>query len=431
MYLFYNILLHLVLPFVVAYHLYRSVSRGRSAALSERFGFIADNTASAKGESRPIWVHAVSVGETIAVRPLLRSIKAHYPEKRLILSTMTETGRGVAATFAEVDHCLYFPFDYPFAVRRLLRQIHPELVIIMETELWPNFLREARFRGIPVVIANGRISDRSFAGYLRARCLFRPVLENVARFCMQSDEDCRRIIAIGADPEKVVVARNLKFDTSATPVSSDHKAELRGRFGIPVELRVLTAGSTHQGEEEAVIDAFRTLLQSSGDFFLVLVPRHPERAVAVAGLLQDRGLTCRRRSEISGDAPLFLAGQVLLVDTIGELMQFYGLSDLVFVGGSLVPAGGHNLLEPASLGVPLIYGPHMGNFREITALVKEYGAGVAVEDAGSLASACRQLLNDTEGRRSMGDNGIRLIKDNGGATQRHMAVIEGVVKGEM
>lgn len=429
MYFLYNALLFLALPFVVVWHLYRSISRGRPAAFRERFGFVGP-ICEKTGGALPIWVHAVSVGETIAVKPLLKQLKARYPERRLILSNMTETGRSVAEKIPEVDLALYFPFDYPFAVRRLLNLVNPAMVVIMETEIWPNFLAAARSMGIPTVMANGRISDRSFGRYLQARRLFRPVLEKVSRFCMQSDEDARRIIAIGADPEKVHACRNLKFDIPSARVADDRRRELRQRFGIPASLKVFTAGSTHQGEEDAVVAAYRQVLESDDSAFLVLVPRHPERADAVCEMLRSAGLGFARRSVRLAEDVQFTAGQVLLVDTVGELMQFYALADLVFVGGSLVPSGGHNLLEPASLGVPLVFGPQMHNFREIAALVGSYGAGQQVADAGGLAGSWLELLNDPERLRVMGDNGIRLLEENGGAVKRHMEIIGMLLTGK-
>ncbi|MBT0665554.1 3-deoxy-D-manno-octulosonic acid transferase [Geobacter pelophilus] len=428
MYLLYNILLLLLLPVIIAWHLYRSVSRGRPAALRERFGFVPAILPPAA--SRPIWVHAVSVGESVACRPLLKGIKARFTATPLLISNMTETGRQVASGFPEVDLALYFPFDYPFAVRRLLRAVKPSVIVIVETELWPNFLREARLAGIPVVIANGRISDRSFRGYLRAKAFFRPVLANVSRFCMQGEEDARRIIAIGAPADLVLVSRNLKFDITASPVTVGRKEELRDKFSVPGTATVFTAGSTHDGEEGQLIAAYLDLLAAEPKLFMVLVPRHPERAAAVAELLKRHGLSYRLRSELVADSQPLQPGELLLVDTVGELMQFYELSDIVFVGGSLVSKGGHNLLEPASLGVPVLFGPHMANFREIASLVKQYDAGHEVEDAHQLVTAIRQLLNDPVRRNTMGENGIRLLSDNGGATARHMAVIESMIKGE-
>ncbi|MBI5656010.1 MAG: 3-deoxy-D-manno-octulosonic acid transferase, partial [Geobacter sp.] len=275
MYLLYNLLLLCALPFIIGYHLYRSVSRGRPAALLERFGFVDQAPVLTPGGPSPIWVHAVSVGETIAVRPLLKALKERFPERPLVLSNMTETGRAVAREIPWVDLCIRFPFDYPWAVRRLLRQIDPGLVVIVETELWPNFLREARNRSIPTLIANGRISDRSFGRYLKARRLFRPVLDTVGAFCMQSSEDARRIIAIGADEARVQVARNLKFDIPVGNVSAAERLACRLQYRLPEAATIIVAGSTHPGEEGQVVAAFSRLVGAGKEAVLVLVPRHP------------------------------------------------------------------------------------------------------------------------------------------------------------
>ncbi|TWJ19281.1 3-deoxy-D-manno-octulosonic acid transferase [Geobacter argillaceus] len=424
MYVLYNILLWLALPFILAYHLYRSVSRGRPAAFGERFGFV-DNaiTAPVAGRS-PIWVHAVSVGETIAAKPLLKGLKERWPNRPLILSNMTETGRAIGQGIRDVDLALHFPFDYPFAVRSLLSRVRPALIVIVETEIWPNFVRIARERGIPVVMVNGRISDRSYSRYLRLRRFFGPILAHFSALCMQSAEDGRRIAAIGADPARVFVAGNLKYDIAVIVPTPDERLAIRTAYRLPPEALVVTAGSTHPGEEVLVIAAFRALLAAGLPVVLVLVPRHPERADEVAGLLEKADRAYVRRSGLGAATPLIAPGRVLLVDTIGELMRLYAVSDLVFVGGSLVPVGGHNLLEPASLGVPVVFGPYMENFREISRLALAGEGGVQVADESALGAALATLLQDADRRLTMGERGRRIVAENGGATERHLEVIE-------
>jgi len=423
-YLIYNIVsIFLFFP-VVLYHLYRSVSRGRPPALAERFGFIS-RAGLMKIAGRPvIWLHAVSVGESIAARPLLKALRTRYPGHAILVSNTTETGRGIASSFPEKDLCIYFPFDFLPAVRRALGSIEPELVIIMETEIWPNFTREAASRNIPVVLANGRISDRSFGRYLTFSWFFCHALRLFSMLCMQTDTDRERMIAIGAPQERTLRSGNLKYDIPFRQVSEAEKFSLREGFHVPAGVTVITAGSTHPGEEELVLNTYRELLHSCSDLFLVLVPRHPERAGAVAKLLEQEGFACQRRTSLDecGARP-FHSGQVLLVDTVGELMGFYALSDVVFVGGSLVPTGGHNLLEPASVGVASVFGPHMTNFREIAELVLQYGAGIQVESPAVFTESCRALITSPELRRVLGQNGLKLMRDNGGATERHMEVI--------
>lgn len=429
LYALYDIALILLTPLIIPYHLYRSLKRGRSlAGFPERFGFISAAKRTRVAGTRAIWVHAVSVGETMAVRPLLKELKRRHPEWRIVLSNGTETGQQIARGIAEVDLCLYFPFDYRFAANRALHAVDPALVIIVETELWPNFLLAARRRGIPTVLVNGRISDRSFPRYCRFSRFFAPILAQVSAFCMQTDEDARRIVAIGAPAETVHVSRNLKYDLPVAAADPARRRQLRRDYRIPEDGAVLTAGSTHPGEEEAVVVAFEQLRQE-GAPFLVLVPRHPERAAEVGELLRQRGIPYRRRSQLDAAAAPAAPGTVLLVDTIGELMQFYALADVVFVGGSLVDTGGHNLLEPASVGAPVLFGPHMHNFREITALVLETGAGSQVADGAALAAELGRLLADPARRERMGAAGLQLLARCGGAAVRHLEIIDRLVPG--
>lgn len=424
-FLLYNILsLFLLLP-VCCYHYYRSVSRGRRAAFGERFGFIPAGELRKTGGRPVIWLHAVSVGETIAARPLLQALRTRYPGHAIALSCTTETGRGVAEKYPEQDLCFYFPFDFLPAVRRTLDSLRPQAVIIMETEIWPNFTREAARRGIPVLLANGRISDRSFPRYLRFAWFFRQALQHFARLCMQTDSDRERIAAIGAPADRCMTAGNLKYDIPWRQVASDERTTLRRRYAVPENSFVFVAGSTHPGEEQQIAGVYRRLLDEGGNIFLVLAPRHPERAAEVEALLRQEGLKSRRRSNLDEAPQPLRTGEVLLIDTIGELMNQYALADLVFVGGSLVPTGGHNLLEPASLGIPSLFGPHMANFREVSDLVLHYGAGIQVEAADSLYGACREMIACPDLRRVVGQNGLKLMRDSGGATKRHMDAISG------
>jgi 3-deoxy-D-manno-octulosonic-acid transferase len=294
----------------------------------------------------------------------------------------------------------------------------------METEIWPNFTREVHRRSIPLILANGRISDHSFKGYLRFNWFFSHSLERFSRLCMQTVLDAERIIAIGAPPERVLVTGNLKYDIPYKQTTDDGRLALRQRYAIPAGMTVITAGSTHPGEEALVLNTYRELLASHDNLFLALAPRHPERCGEVAALLEQSSISYRLRTEqVTGDAPLFAGGEILLVNTIGELMGLYALSDLVFVGGSLVPTGGHNLLEPASVGVPSIFGPHMTNFREIAELTLNYQAGIQVDSAAGLTDACLSLIDDLDLRRTLGENGVRMMRENGGSTERHMQVI--------
>jgi len=423
-FLIYNIISIFLLIPVICYHLYRSVSRGRPPAFAERFGFVPAAELAKIGGRPVIWLHAVSVGESIAARPLLKALRTRYPDHAILVSNTTETGRGIASSFQEKDLCIYFPFDFLPAVCHALNTIKPEIVIIMETEIWPNFTREADCRSIPVILANGRISDRSFKRYLAFSWFFRHALQLFSMLCMQTDTDRERIIAIGAPTERTVRSGNLKYDIPFRHVSEEEKSALRKGYSIPDGLTVITAGSTHPGEEELVLKTYQELLRTRDDLFLVLVPRHPERADTVANMLERGKFAYQRRTTLNaGSSGRFSSGEVLLVDTVGELMGFYALSDAVFVGGSLVPTGGHNLLEPASVGVATVFGPHMTNFREIAGLVLQYGAGIQADTPEGFTESCRALVASPELRRVLGQNGLKLMRDNGGATKHHMDII--------
>ena len=430
MLILYDIILWFLFPFILVYHTYRSVSRGRPAALTRRLGFISTDVAAEFGGRQPIWVHAVSVGETIAVKPLLAALKKCYPEHPVVISNMTETGRSIALKLADVDACIYFPFDFRFAINRLLSELKPALIIIVETELWPNFLRSAHSLSIPVAVVNGRISDRSFRSYLRFRIFFSRILSYVDAFCMQSEEDAERIKAMGAPSENVTVTRNLKYDISFTRAGLEEKRRTREKFGIPESVFVFTAGSTHKGEDEYVLSAYESLRKSGADALLVLVPRHPERAGEVADASEKYGLRPVLRSALSGHAGRLGIDEFLLVDTVGELLSLYTVSDLAFVGGSLVPVGGQNPLEPASQGVPVLFGPHMTNFRDIAALSVRYGAAMEVPDSEALRLTVIDLYGDKDACLRMGEGGRRLLSEQAGSTDLNMRVIDRILHRE-
>lgn len=423
----YRLLIWLAVPFVLAYHWYRSVSRGRKSAFAERLGWLPKELRAAALEAKPvIWLHAVSVGEVIAARPLLQGLRSRYPGHQLLLSVTTETGRGIAEHDQLADRVIYFPFDIGPAVRRALATVQPHVVIIMETEIWPIFTQEASRRGIPLLLVNGRISDRSSTRYRRLAWFFGPVLARFACLGMQTDLDRDRIIASGAPAERTQVLGNLKYDIASAPVSQEQRLELRKKYAIAVDSLVFTAASTHDGEEQAVLAVWRVLSQRHPEARLVLAPRHPERAAEVAQLAEQFGFSCRRRTTLTVDRPL-AADELLLVDTVGELTKIYQLSDVVFVGGSLAHSGGHNLLEPAACGVPSLFGPHMHNFKEVAALALQYGAGAQVADQAELQGALNDFLTSSELRQVIGANGLKMLRAAGGATQRYLDAVAQVL----
>lgn len=424
----YHLLVWVALPFAVLYHWYRSISRGRRAAFGERFGWLPRQMRQSLGHKPLIWLHAVSVGEVIAARPLIRGLRQQYPDHQLLLSVTTETGRGVAEKDQLTDLVIYFPFDLLPAVRRLLDAAAPRMIIIMETEIWPVFVLEARRRNIPLLLANGRISDRSFPRYRRLAWFFRPVLHCFSCLGMQSEADRERIIATGAPAERTQVLGNLKYDIPSRSVTPEERHSLRERYALPQEALIFTAASTHPGEEQHLLSAWKELAKQQPYLRFVLVPRHPERAAEVASLIEQNGLRCRRRTALAASEERPCDGdELLLVDTVGELNSIYQLSDLVFVGGSLVPSGGHNLLEPAACGIPSLFGPYMSNFREVEALTLQYGAGVQVSNQAELLEAARDFLVSPDLRQVIGANGLKLMRDTGGATQRYLDTVAQVI----
>lgn len=346
------------------------------------------------------WIHAVSVGESAAAVPLVEGIRRRWPELGILVSTITPTGaRIVGERLAGTAVHRYFPIDLAGPVCRALDAARPRFFIAIETELWPNFLRALARRRIPAMIANGRISDRSFRRYRWVRGLMRRVLADVSVFAMQTDEDARRIIALGAPPSRVVVTGNLKGDL-LPEAAGDDPAGWRARLHLGAGARLWIAGSTHRGEEAVVLDAFLRARTRCPELALLLAPRHPERAGEVEALIRERGLRAARRSRLPADGT---PGAVIILDTVGELAALYALAEIVFVGGSLVPIGGHNVLEPAMRGKPVLVGPHMSNFREGAELLQRSGGGLVVKDAPELERELAHLLEDRDLARRMGD----------------------------
>jgi 3-deoxy-D-manno-octulosonic-acid transferase len=363
-----------------------------------------------------LWLHAASMGEVQAGAVLVRQLLVRYPRHQIVMTTMTTTGAArVKALFPErVTHC-YLPYDVPFAVRGFLDRAQPQLAVILETELWPNLLRACRRRGIAIVIASARISPRTANRYRRLASVFREVLADGVTIAAQTAADAERFKAIGA--VNVSVTGNIKFDIAIPEQVRSAGAELRQQFGNRF---AWVAGSTHAGEEVAVIEAHRRLLASRSDALLVLVPRHPQRFDEVRGLLSKSGLPFATRS--SG-AVITNAVSILLVDTMGELLGFYAAADLVFVGGSLVPVGGHNLLEPAALGVATLCGQYMSSARDVANLLTERGAVLQVSSPEQLGDAVLRLANDSGAREELGKRGRDAVIDNRGALVRTLDLI--------
>jgi len=421
-YLLYNLLLLLSVLFLVPYYLLRGLRFGKSRrGIRERLGFYSPEQLAVIQSRRTIWIHAVSVGETRAAMPLIRQLHSQYPEFQILVTNVTETGHAIAMKVKEVDLCLFFPFDFPSAVRKALNTIKPELIIIVETELWPNFIRLADQSEIPLALVNGRISDRSFPRYRLIRFFLKPILETFSVLCMQSQVDAERISVLGAPDRRVENTGNLKFDYELKNVSAEEIKQRKTHYRLPETVTIFVAGSTHAGEEKQLLEAYRQISsQIKQKLILVLIPRRPERKREVVALLKELKFQYRLRSSLKEGDSLLSAGEVLLVDTLGEVLDFYSIADLVFVGGSLVPTGGHNLLEAALLAKPVIFGPHIYNFKEISAKMIRAGAGAKVIDQRGLVRQSVTLLNDPPYCRAMGEAGRSLIAENAGTTERTM-----------
>jgi 3-deoxy-D-manno-octulosonic-acid transferase len=416
MYALYSAVLGGVLLAYLPAFLARRRRAGYRRDLAQRLGRLGDGL---PPEPR-CWIHAVSVGESAAAVPLVEGIRQRWPELGIVVSTITPTGaRIVGERLGGIATHRYFPIDLPGPVRRALDAARPRFFIAIETELWPNFLRALARRRIPAMIANGRISDRSFRRYRLVRGLMRHVLGNVSVFAMQTEEDARRIIALGAPPSRVLVTGNLKRDL--LPVAAgDDSAAWRERLRLGAAARLWIAGSTHRGEETVVLDAFLHARTRCPDLALLLAPRHPERAGEVEELIRERGLPAVRRSRLPADAP---PDAVVILDTVGELAALYALAEVVFVGGSLVPIGGHNVLEPAMRGKPVLVGPHMSNFREGAELLQRSGGGLVVKDGPELERELARLLEDRDLGRRMGEAARQAFAGRQGAVSATLDLV--------
>jgi len=407
MYLVYTFLLYVGL--IVALPWYAFKSRRYTQTLKNRLGHL-----DIPRLQHSVWVHAVSVGEVKAVRKLIEKLRVAHPGQPIVVSTITPAGQELARTAGLADHVFFFPLDLPGSIQRTLDHVNPELVLIAETEIWPNFLRECRRRKIRVVMVNGRISDRSFPRYRVIRHWLKRVLDDFTLLGMQTETDRERIESIGADGRKVTVFGNLKYD--ALEVDRTLAPDFANRLERLAPLWI--AASTMPGEEEQVLDAFIRVRSRHPKLRLLIAPRHPDRFDNVEKTIHARGLTCARRSRPQA------AADVLLLDSVGELASAFRHASVVFVGGSLVPRGGHNILEPAAFAKPIMFGPNMENFREIRDMFLDAGAAIEVKSADELATAVERLITDGPFAEKLGINARRLVEQNTGATERVLAYLQ-------
>jgi 3-deoxy-D-manno-octulosonic-acid transferase len=423
MYLLYTTLLVAALIVSLPYWVFLMVRRGKyRQGLWQRLGTLPPHMRQTTTQPT-IWIHAVSVGEVLAVSGLVSELRQRWPGWRVMISTTTDTGQNLARTRFGADSVFYFPLDLGFAIRPYLNAVKPQLIVIAETEFWPNFLRLARKTGARIAVVNARISDRSLPGYERLRFWLPELLKNVGLFLAQTEDDRRRLIAIGAPDDRVEVSGNLKFDISPPP-PPEIVASLRQSFREADTGPILVCGSTVDEEEERMLlQAFQNLLPTHPRAVMILAPRHPERFAVVAALLESLGIRFWKRSLWSGEP---IAGGVLLLDSIGELAAIYALADIAFVGGSLVPKGGPNIIEPARHGVAIVVGNFTENFRDMIALFKTHQAVRQVGPA-ELPLVFMELIADETARKTLGNNALETLRSQTGATEKTLAALENLV----
>lgn len=406
----YTLLLYALTPLILLRLLWRA-RRAPAYARRWRERFALVPAIDFKG--KVIWVHAVSVGETLAAVPLIKALQEEHPAALVMVTTTTPTGSAqVRKVFGDSVYHVYAPYDLPDVLTRFFTRTRPSMLIIMETELWPNLIHKCKKLGVPVAVVNARLSAKSAAGYQKIAFLTKPMLQDISLVAAQSPVDGERFIDLGLDREKLVVTGNIKFDLRLDETLREQAASLKADWRSPGDGLIWLAASTHRGEDEQILSAFTEVLRVAPDTLLVLVPRHPERFNDVARLCVDSGFRVTRRSQAGG---IDKGVQILLGDTMGELLLFCGASDMVFVGGSLVPVGGHNLIEPAAWGVPVLTGPHLFNFAEVASKLTEAGGLNVCENDRQLATAVIELVQNAGERERLADAARSVADANRGA----------------
>lgn len=420
----YNAILMIAALFAAPYYGARLVLTGKyRRSLAAKFGFVrAASFARFTGSPR-IWIHAVSVGEVAAAVPIIAALRERFPEACLVLSTSTETGQDMARRVAGITGTFYYPLDIPCVVRRLLDLVRPDLFVLTEAELWPNFLRICRHRGIPVVMVNGRFSARSTQGYRLTRFFWKSVVRAVSWAGVRSEVDCRRLSSLGMPRERIFVLGNAKYDSLTAKLSEARRDDMARTLNLSPHETVFVAGSTHDGEEHVVFDVYARILTEHPECLLIIVPRRIERGPAVAAMAKAAGFSdviTMREIEAGRQRQ---AERVVLVDVIGELFTIYSLATVAFCGGSLVPRGGQNILEAAAWGKVVCYGPHMDDFREEREILAEAGAGITVRDGEDLFQRARYLLENPVERTARGEKGRSAVMANAGAARRYADLV--------
>ncbi|MGQ9427139.1 lipid IV(A) 3-deoxy-D-manno-octulosonic acid transferase [Gilvimarinus sp. F26214L] len=415
----YTLVFYLALPLILARLLWRARKAPAYARRwRERFGIFP----APRLKGPVLWLHSVSVGESIAAAPLVRALMERHPEASFVVTTTTPTGsEQVRKLYGDSVFHVYAPYDLPTCIGRFLKRIRPECLVIMETELWPNTVALCRERGIATILANGRLSEKSAAGYRRVSRLMEPVFAGLSAAAIQHVDDARRMQSLGLPPAKSHVTGNIKFDLSIPGPLRARAAQLKGEIVAAAPRPVWIAASTHRGEDEQILSSFEAVRRNHPELFLILVPRHPERFNEVAALCEQRGFRVQRQSAAE---PVSSETDILLGDTMGELLMLFGAADLAFVGGSLVPVGGHNLIEPAAWGLPVLSGSHLFNFSEASRLLQGADGMAVAEDQHALAALVGELLSDAGRREAMGQRALAVAEANRGALEKLVEVVE-------
>jgi len=396
---------------------------------AQRFGYLPEEVR--RSEKKTTWVHAVSVGEVMATRGFIEELTSGFKDARVVLSVTTKTGyESAVKLFSPAVPVFYFPLDFSFAVKKAIDAVRPSLFVVIETELWPNMLAELKRRNIPAVLVNGRISDRSYSGYKFISAFMKPVLGNLTLCLMQSDTDAERIISIGADKQKVKVPGNIKYDTGLFGQSGVNRVVPKTELGIKKESRIFIAGSTHPGEEDIVLQAYLELVKRFPDLRLIIAPRHIDRVQDVQKVCSAYGVMGLRYSVVKKEKTGINPNQAVIIDTIGELKDIYGAGDVVYVGGSLVKRGGHNLIEPARHGKTVLFGPYMHNFRDMQSMFVKKQAGILVRNIKEMELSAAELLSDDKKREELGRRALELVRENQGSVKRIAEIISPFVKGK-
>jgi 3-deoxy-D-manno-octulosonic-acid transferase len=415
--------------FSILYLPYLVLNRKYHSRFKERLGIFKKDFLNRAREKPIIWLHAVSVGEVIAASNFIKEFPSNFPRHKLLISTVTKTGNSVASKLKRKEDLLaYFPLDISFIVKKVLNIIKPRLLVLMETEIWPNAVVALHKKRIPIILINGRLSRRSFNAYSRVRFLLKGVFKSIDLFCMQTQEDATRLKDLGIDKESIRVTGNMKYDAARFDVSEKEKKDLKVLAGIDEGKKIFIAGSTHRGEDAVIIEAYKELLTKFPHLRLIVAPRHTERTEEIERIASKSGLRTKRFSVTKGPGD----PEVVIIDVIGKLRSLYAVSDIVFVGGSLLARyGGHNLLEPAVFRRPIMFGPQMTNFKDMSEEFLKRGAGIEVRCKEDIVEVCGLLLSSPLKGQKIGEAAYELVEDNKGATERNFNCIKNILTGEV